>query len=87
MSNEYPNSTNPAPIHGKVDHYDCDLETGTISYHVVTTNGDQIRSMTDEELSKFANGCPPNSKRHLSECLRTDCCGCWLEWLKKEVSE
>lgn len=50
------------------------------------TNGDKIRSMTDEELAQFlANnnfGCP----------CQTDCpsdgddfCDeCWLYWLKKE---
>ena len=50
------------------------------------TNGDSIRSMTDEELAEFMfhtfgrpawcldNNCPPEES----------CVPCWLEWLKQE---
>jgi hypothetical protein len=89
MSNEYPNPTNPAPIHGKIDHYDCDMETGTISYHVVKTNADRIRSMTDEELAEWivAHSCPVAVCNERLEDNHVDCHSCWLEWLKAEVGE
>jgi len=53
------------------------------------TNGDRIRAMTDEELAdEFSySGChkqsnPEICRKHTGECER-----CWLDWLKKEVSE
>ena len=53
------------------------------------TNGDHIRAMTDEELAdEFSySGChkqsnPEICRKHTGECER-----CWLDWLKKEVSE
>ena len=67
-----PTPSAPRPIYGKVDHYDVDVTTGTVSYHVVTTNADRIRSMTDEELTDF---------------LLHICDWEWGEWLKEEVSE
>jgi len=90
MSNEYPNPTNPAPIHGKVDHYDCDMETGTISYHVVKTNGDVFRSLSDEDIAKTLNSagiCPSWVKWTKWECPNIECHECWIKWLKEEVNE
>lgn len=53
--------------------------------HVVS-NGDRIRSMTDEELADFIFNadCPPGKNTLASE----RCCTgvkCWLEWLKEEM--
>ena len=48
------------------------------------TNGDRIRSMTDEELAKFVDGrrvCPPTSE--CSQVCDGDCVYCWLEWLQQ----
>ena len=45
------------------------------------TNGDLIRRMTDEELSKILgdkNTCPDDG-----ECTHKDCDVCWLEWLQR----
>lgn len=63
----------------------------------IVTNADRIRSMTDEELagqiSEWNHGdCPPielcpkrrNESTHYVECTPWKC---WLDWLKKEVSE
>lgn len=53
-----------------------------------TTNGDRIRSMSDEELAKLfwiradCRTCP-NKADH---CL-DDCRGAWLDWLKQEANE
>ena len=57
------------------------------------TNGDKIRSMTDEELEDFFlftlynDVCPPDTS-----CCPTNekiilCCNCWKNWLKQEVQE
>jgi len=53
---------------------------------LIKTNADRIRSMTDEELTKFfidlmQGNCP----RPTSECFG-ECEACWLEWLKQEAS-
>ena len=55
------------------------------------TNGDKIRSMTDEELEAFFlctlddDVCPPDT----SCCPKNEkfipCCNCWKNWLKEEV--
>ena len=47
------------------------------------TNGDRIRSMTDEELAKILGDkciCPPSG-----ECAKMsgDCVACWLQWLQQ----
>ena len=54
------------------------------------TNGDCIRSMTDEELrdlfgkSSFYFTCPVNIPDE--ECTKTDdCIECFYKWLKKEA--
>ncbi len=66
-----PKPSLPRPIHSPVDHYDVDVATGTVTYHVVTTNADRIRAMSDEELADF---------------LLHICDWKWREWLKEEVS-
>ena len=55
------------------------------------TNGDFIRSMTDEELAEtivhtYGNGyvCPPNHT-HIFCTLDNGCGKCWLSWLKSPV--
>lgn len=55
------------------------------------TNGDKIRSMTDEELEAFFlcalddDVCPPGT----SCCPKNEkiipCCNCWKNWLKQEA--
>lgn len=57
------------------------------------TNGDRIRSMTDEELDKFlgevqwdvANYCGEVTQKQ--EYPIPEQRGAWLEWLKQEVDE
>lgn len=57
------------------------------------SNGDEIRSMSDEELAKMMedNGdCPPRACPHEekgAKITRQDCEMCWLEWLKEEVKD
>ena len=83
-----PQPTDVRHIHSPVDHYDVDVATGTVTYHVVTTNGDRIRSMSDEELATmlYERGCfAPNCDRY--DVCYASCRECWLEWLKEEVSE
>lgn len=77
-----PKPSPPRHIHSPVDHYDVDAETGTVTYHVVRTNGDRIRSMSDEELAEKFNQVEtigrfngPMGKVY------------WQEWLGKEVIE
>ena len=43
------------------------------------TNGDRIRSMTDEELAEFNISCPFIDE----ECTMKGCYACILEWLKQ----
>ena len=87
-----PTPSAPRPIYGKADHYDVDVTTGTVSYHVVTTNADRIRSMTDEELAlwlaKFTDcsECPISAYPHCTTSDEACACG-WHEWLKEEVNE
>lgn len=52
------------------------------------TNADRIRSMTDEELARFADNyctCPPNHN-DIGACEKQSpfCIDCWLDWLKQE---
>ena len=42
-----------------------------------SSNGDHIRSMTDEELAKGRKGCPPG-KDYMCEFVGA-CDACWLE--------
>ena len=71
-----PKPSLPRHIHSPVDHYDVDVATGTVTYHVVTTNGDRIRSMSDEELADWLvmNGDGSDYQTHLA-------------WLKEEVKD
>ena len=60
------------------------------------TNGDRIRSMTDEELAEFLSGsCPKiHPENHFKDCMvdntdewnltENECRNCWLTWLKQE---
>jgi hypothetical protein len=54
------------------------------------TNADRIRAMTDEELAELiADGCCRNidcpDEFYMEDGL--NCHGCWLDWLKQEVSD
>ena len=55
------------------------------------TNGDQIRSMTDEELAgemfELANyACPPGKEFTRTSCGKNpECNNCWLDWLQQEA--
>ena len=85
-----PEPTGVRPIYGSIERYEVDVKTGTISYRVIQTNADRIRSMTDEELAEFMrpwdSGCP-RWKENPLPCSDWDNCGeCWLKWLKEEVS-
>ncbi len=90
-----PKPSLPRPIHSPVDHYDVDVATGAVTYHVVTTNGDRIRSMSDEELAEEMSNrltedclmCPVlEANCPVWESKDIECKDALLEWLKEEVS-
>ena len=62
-----------------------DEETGKIV--TITTNGDRIRSMTDEELACFmrdrvgCKGCP----RYPCTLNTSECLNAWLQWSQEEI--
>lgn len=51
------------------------------------THADRIRAMTDEGMAEsFAKlHCPPEN--HCKPLDNRTCYGCWLDWLKQEVSD
>ena len=55
------------------------------------TNGDKIRSMTDEELKAFFmcelydDVCPPDASCCPQNGKFIPCSDCWKRWLKREV--
>ena len=52
------------------------------------TNGDRIRSMSDEELvNVFLNNCGLRSCRSPKGTVYTDCRSCWHDWLMEEAVE
>ena len=53
------------------------------------TNGDNIRSMDNKQLSQIlAMVCPPgNGESRLTCTGRKSCTCCWLEWLGKEAEK
>ena len=59
----------------------------------VKTNGDRIRSMTDEEMAKYLyynltyGGSPPDANCDCVHVPAEACEKCWLDWLKEEVKE
>lgn len=59
-----------------------------VTYHPsesVTTNADRIRAMSDEELAVWVVGIHPEDcpfGPYDYGCIRTDCDGCWLDWLR-----
>lgn len=85
-----PKPSLPRPIHSPVDHYDVDVATGTVTYHVVTTNADRIRAMSDEEMASlfgvWVADCDNNDVPCKEYCSYYKSCGdAWLAWLKAEV--
>ena len=56
------------------------------------TNGDNIRKMSNEKLTKFLSGnCPGifgGWLMHSDKCNGFDSCQeCWMSWLKQEAQE
>lgn len=57
------------------------------------TQGDRIRSMTDEELAKWIalHPCLPYCPAQTDECLQSSkhdsCTKRWLDWLRQEVAD
>ena len=52
------------------------------------TNADRIRAMSDEELAVWVVGIHPEDcpfGPYDYGCIRTDCDGCWLDWLRSPV--
>ena len=51
------------------------------------TNGDKIRTMTDEELADWRSDgqCPPTRFFGDYDCENNSCEGCWLSWLKEDA--
>ena len=68
-----PQPTDVRPIYSPVDHYDVDVTTETVAYHVVQTNGDRIRSMCDEDLALFLETATEHGRVSEAE---------WMTWLK-----
>lgn len=54
------------------------------------TNGDKIRSMTDDELAEWlwfkVGKCPPFDVCP-SQCIPCEAKDCWLDWLRQEVDD
>lgn len=50
------------------------------------TNADHIRAMSDEELSRHCNGCPPGKDYMTCEFVGA-CDACWLAWLQQPYKE
>ena len=66
---------------------------GRIAAVKINTNGDRIRSMTDEELANaivesYGVGaiCPLNHT-HIFCVLDNGCKSCWLDWLRKKAED
>ena len=68
-----PKPSLPRRIHSPVDHYDVDVTTETVAYHVVQTNGDRIRSMCDEDLALLLETTTEHGRVSEAE---------WMTWLK-----
>lgn len=56
----------------------------------VSTIGDSIRAMSDEQLADWlCHGCCPSDRGGTDvpdeDCNDNNCRECWLEWLKKEA--
>ena len=83
-----PKPSLPRPIHSPVDHYDVDVETGTVTYHVVQTNGDRIRSMKNKELAETLLGFQCTTCDFDGFCKsKGKCKKQIMEWLKEEVQD
>lgn len=65
-------------------HSGEDRELEKRSCYIPMTNGDRIRSMSDEELAKIISdgGCPPKISEIVCETT-DDCNVCWRNWLKQ----
>ena len=50
------------------------------------SNADRIRAMSDEELSRHCNGCPPGKDYMTCEFVGA-CDACWLAWLQQPYKE
>ena len=85
-----PKPSLPRHIHSPVEHYDVDVETGTVTYRVVRTNGDRIRSMSDEDLMRFLLRVGTLENRPWCDdepCNNRYCSECITEWLKEEAKD
>ena len=86
--------TGVSPIHSCVEHYELDAKTGSITYKIIVTNGDKVRSMCNEELAILCKeGCPPAQNCYGDIAEKPDemgikevCQRCWLNWLNQEVT-
>ena len=92
----------PHPCEGKTEHGYCrytwcinplhsNLGTAQQGQGVkkqVITNADKLRAMSDEELAlemMAKGGCPHDCEE--PEDMDTDCRLCWLDRLRKEITE
>jgi hypothetical protein len=62
------------------------------NYHTVTnnqTNGDSVRSMSNEQIAGVAcTGCPPGVENERCDSVlggEGSCYNCWLHWLQSPV--
>ena len=67
------------PWKGMGEHLNC------VSFDQIMTNGDGIRTITDEELAnKLYLGVCVRHFDDSHECKDSGCKKCWLDWLKEE---
>lgn len=82
-----PECDNIRPITAEYDvvHGELNVETGILTLHSQKphTNGDRLRTMTDEELAKMIN----NFESFALMCGREWSTENWLDWLKQETVE
>lgn len=69
------------PLYG-----DCIASFSREAKRRVRTNADHIRAMSDEELSRHCNGCPPGKDYMTCEFVGA-CDACWLAWLQQPYKE
>lgn len=55
-----------------------------LGYDPPKTNGDFIRSMSDEELARFLDNTDGDSPPNVERCTIEESEGYWLNWLRQE---
>lgn len=74
----------------KCDFYSAAREKAKKESNKVITNGDNIRSMNDEQLAEFVLNCTNNDIGfcHVGMCLDNESCTeCALKWIQQSIKE